>query len=427
MCEWGIKPFGDLFSVIYRYPSYYGINYVDKGVPEIRGELLNNSGTIDHNYRFVSELTANNYNKVRLNTGDIVLSVRGTVGKIGVVTETEKGAVITANLIRLAPNKNNYTSWIKQLMMSDNFKHKLEKACSQTTISTIQVPNLKNIKVNVPPYAEQYKIANILSTVDNTIEKTEALIEKYQKVKEGMMQDLFTRGIGEDGKLRPPYHEAPELYKETELGMLPKEWVIKPISEHASVLVGYAFKSEDYCQDGIPLIRIGNLFNNQLDMNREPVYLPHTFKDKFNNYLLEPNDMIISMTGTLGKRDYGFVVRIPKKSNQIYLLNQRVGKFIISREYEMDRDFFFHLLHSNCYLDALYSKAGGTKQANLSPSQITSICVCWPTIDEQKRIVAVLNEVNEFISKQKLYLMKTNKLKQALMQDLLTGKVRVPA
>lgn len=246
----------------------------------------------------------------------ILISVRAPVGDINI---SDKDYCIGRGLAAIVSDESHINYIYYYLLLQGD---SLKKFSQGSTFKAINFQALNEFDILIPSNRHRLEISKILFTIDNTIEKTEALIEKYQKVKEGMMQDLFTRGIGEDDKLRPPYHKTPELYKETELGVVPKEWVIEPISEHASVLVGYAFKSEDYCQDGIPLIRIGNLFNNQLDMNREPVYLPHTFKDKFNNYLLEPNDMIISMTGTLGKRDYGFVVRIPKKSNQIYFTNR---------------------------------------------------------------------------------------------------------
>ncbi len=65
---------------------------------------------------------------------------------------------------------------------------------------------------------------NILSTIDTAIEQTEALIEKYQHIKAGLMHDLFTRGVLPNGQLRPPREQAPELYQETAIGWIPREW-----------------------------------------------------------------------------------------------------------------------------------------------------------------------------------------------------------
>ena len=83
------------------------------------------------------------------------------------------------------------------------------------------------LPITCPPLPEQRKIAKILTTVDNLIEKTEALIAKYQSVKQGLMQDLFTRGLDQHGHLRPPYAEAPELYNKSELGWIPREWEVE--------------------------------------------------------------------------------------------------------------------------------------------------------------------------------------------------------
>jgi type I restriction enzyme S subunit len=82
------------------------------------------------------------------------------------------------------------------------------------------------------PHSPNKKIAKILSTCDEVIEKTEAAIAKYKAIKQGMMHDLFTRGIDTaTGKIRPSYQEASELYKESALGMIPKEWEVKRLED----------------------------------------------------------------------------------------------------------------------------------------------------------------------------------------------------
>jgi type I restriction enzyme S subunit len=106
---WQVARIADLTTLVYRYPTYYNITYLTHGVPEIRGELLRDNGLINNKaeaLRFVSEETAARFPRVRLSCGDIVMSVRGTMGKIGLVEEALSGAVITANLIRLATNQS---------------------------------------------------------------------------------------------------------------------------------------------------------------------------------------------------------------------------------------------------------------------------------------------------------------------------------
>ncbi|NJO97582.1 MAG: hypothetical protein HC764_17585 [Pleurocapsa sp. CRU_1_2] len=109
-----------------------------------------------------------------------------------------------------------------------------QNAITDTAVkgATLNKASLGKLSFRVPSECrKQKKIVKILNTIDRTIAKTEALIEKYQQIKAGLMHDLFTRGIGADGKLRSPREEAPELYQETAIGWIPKEWKIKSLAE----------------------------------------------------------------------------------------------------------------------------------------------------------------------------------------------------
>ena len=104
---------------------------------------------------------------------------------------------MTANLMRISPNREKvYPLWLKQFFLSDFFQSRLDQASSATTIKTIKAPELKAIELALPSLPEQNKIAEILTTVDEAIEKTSQIIEKGKEVKKGLMQTLFARGIG---------------------------------------------------------------------------------------------------------------------------------------------------------------------------------------------------------------------------------------
>lgn len=107
----------------------------------------------------------------------------------------------------------------------------------------------------------QCKIAQILSTIDQAIEKTESLIHKYQQIKAGLMHDLFTRGLTADGKLRPHREQAPELYQETPIGWIPKEWEWKRCKDICDrICVGIVIRPADYyVSEGVPAFRSANI------------------------------------------------------------------------------------------------------------------------------------------------------------------------
>ncbi len=186
--SWEAESIAALTSLVYRYPSYYKIDYKERGVPEVRGELLKENGEIEKDlslYRFIDDETAQRFPKVRLETGDIVMSVRGTMGKIGIARNIHSGAVITANLIRLAPDRQRMLpEFFKSVLISDRFKKALGMASPQTTIKTITASVLKSLRLPTPPTLdEQHEVVAILDAIDRKIE--------LHRRKRAVLDDLF--------------------------------------------------------------------------------------------------------------------------------------------------------------------------------------------------------------------------------------------
>ncbi|EGD0628324.1 TPA: restriction endonuclease subunit S [Escherichia coli] len=204
--------------------------------------------------------------------------------------------------------------------------------------------------------------------------------------------------------------------------MVPKGWTLGTLKDLADTIMGYAFRSEDFVPTGIPLLRMGNLYQNTLDLNRNPVYLPDSFKFDYKRFLVSPGDLVMSMTGTMGKRDYGFTVEIPSNT-QYSLLNQRVLKIVPKNN--ASSGYILNLLRSELILSVLYSFPGGTKQANLSAKQLQEIPVLIPPELEQKKIAQILSTWDKAISVTEKLLANSQRQKKALMQQLLTGKKRL--
>ena len=194
--EWDVISLGDSFEELYRYPTYYGITYVDYGVPEVRGELIKEDGTMEENatdYRYINRETADRFPRVHLEPDDFVMSVRGTMGKIAIVPKRLRGAVITANLIRMKFVKSVVVSeWARHFLCSTFFQAALDLATSATTIKTIQVPQFCSIPFRRPFIDEQIRIADVLDTHDSRIRTEEQYRDKLKLQKKGLMHDLLT-------------------------------------------------------------------------------------------------------------------------------------------------------------------------------------------------------------------------------------------
>ena len=179
--HWDTYGFLRGFNVVYRYPTYFDISYEQSGIPEIRGEAIGLDGQIVEldDMRFISPKTNSKFPMTQLALNDLVMSVRGTLGKIGLVDEKFVGANITANLLRLSPDPSLVRAeFLVWLMRAELFTIQLDLVSSQTTIKTVTVPQLGQIKIPVPSLQEQKDITTFLK---HECQKMEGLKEEANK------------------------------------------------------------------------------------------------------------------------------------------------------------------------------------------------------------------------------------------------------
>lgn len=251
------------------------------------------------------------------------------------------------------------------------------------------------LKFNLPPLPQQRKIAKILSTCDAVIEKTEAAIAKYQALKQGMMQDLFTRGIDpQTGALRPTYEDAPELYKESELGWIPKEWEVKRLEEYLNLKSGEGIKSES-------IEKIGEI----------PVFGGNGLRGFTKTYTHEGNHVLIGRQGAL--------------CGNIVIAN---GKFYASEHAVVvtildDSDYKW--VGNKLYQMELNQYSEASAQPGLSVNKIYKLLTANPNSQEQILITNRLESLDQKLRTEQEALLKYQQLKSGLMGDLLSGRVEV--
>jgi type I restriction enzyme S subunit len=193
-------------------------------------------------------------------------------------------------------------------------------------------------------------------------------------------------------------------------------WKDGVIADLADTIMGNAFKSADFVSEGLQLVRMGNLYQGKLQLDRTPVFLPKSFSKNHSQFLLNPFDVLMSMTGTVGKEDYGYVIQIPEDSPEL-LMNQRVVK-IVSKE-NCIKNFLLQLLKNESFLQVLYSLPGGTKQANLSIGQLKGIEILYPkNKEEQQKIANCLSSLDTLITAETEKLDHLKDHKKGLLQQL---------
>ena len=167
---WETPALSEVTDEIYRYPTYFGIVYENEGVPEIRGELIGKDGKLDTNpskLRFIAQATSDKFSRTQLTAGDLVMTVRGTIGKIGIVPAELSNANMTANLIRISPARSIIDPvFLLHVALGPYFLNQLSKASSSTTIKTIKALDLKVIPIPLPPLDLQQRFAAIVESIE---------------------------------------------------------------------------------------------------------------------------------------------------------------------------------------------------------------------------------------------------------------------
>ena len=278
----------------------------------------------------------------------------------------------------------------------------------------------------VPPLPQQRKIARILTTLDNVITQTEALIAKYQAIKQGLMHDLFTRGVDATGKLRPPQSEAPELYKQSELGWIPKEWGTSTL-ESLLADVPYAMRSgpfgssllkADLVEQGIPYLGIDNIHPEHFCPEFRRFVSPSQFQ-QLQRYAVREGDVVITIMGTVGR-----CCVIPDGIGNA-LSSKHIWTMSVAQDRYLPVLLCWQLNHSPWVLSTFRGKSQGGIMDSISSTTLKTLLLPHPPIGEQREIARRYESGTNEITLQELALGKFKLQKNGLMQDLLTGKVRV--
>ena len=181
--------------------------------------------------------------KFKVQRGDVLITkdseTPDDIGVPAVVVEEVGDLVCGYHLALIKPKRDlvDPVFLMKQLSTAVTASYFARHAAGSTRYG-LSNGAIANTRIPLAPLRQQQRIAAILTSLDTAIEKTEALIEKHQQIKAGLMHDLFTRGVLPNGQLRPPREQAPELYRETRSGWIPREWTLCQLGDIASVSRG---------------------------------------------------------------------------------------------------------------------------------------------------------------------------------------------
>lgn len=417
--DWEVNLIGNVSEIFGRigFRGYTVEDLVDEGFGAITLSPSNiQNGKMDFsNCSYISWKKYDESPEIKIANGDILLVKTGsTYGKSAIVKNLAKKATINPQFVVIKKTKCN-NELLGYLIQTPIVQEQIEASIvggaiptlSQKQIASFKIPLSKSIK-------EQQRIAKALSDVDALISTTEKLIQKKKNIKQGTMQNLLT------GKKRlpgfGPQTKSP-TYKQTELGLIPEDWEVKEFGDYASIVRGGSPRPiQNFLttnSDGINWIKIGDVKpEDKYIVSTEEKIIP---EGKSRSREVHKGDFILSNSMSFGRP---YILQIDGCIHDGWLAIQNYQE-------TFDGDFLYYLLGSDEIFKQYIEMAAGSSVQNLNKEKVAKLLV--PIFDkkEQTSIANVLSSMDKEIETLNTKLEKYRNLKTAMMQQLLTGKIRL--
>jgi type I restriction enzyme S subunit len=350
-----------------------------------------------------------------LEAGDILLNRTNSidlVGKVGLFVGSTR-VTFASYLFRLrAIEADAHSQWLAQVLNSPAYRQRLrEIATPGVSQANINRDRLRDVSIRLPPLGEQRKIAAILSSVDDAIDATQAVIDQLQVVKKAMMAELLTRGL-------PGLHTR---FKQTEIGDVPEAWHVVRAGELCSVITKGATPAEQTRDAGeVPFLKVYNLDRGgRIDFDYQPTFIPSSVHEhELRRSRVVAGDVLMNIVGPpLGK--IAVVPRGFPESN----INQAIAVF---RPVSVEAEFLAACLAAPSLFAWAVSRAKRTStQLNLTLEICRDYPMPLPPPEERSKIVAIFAGIDRRIDASMRSLDGLAEVKSALMSVLLTGELRV--
>ena len=407
--EWHIEVLGECSNVTklagFEFTEY--MEYIDDGeIIALRALNLKNGKLNLEDIKKIDKKVSESLTRSKLYINDVLFSYVGTVGEVALIEENDKFH-LAPNVAKLTFNDSIVPKFALQYLMSSNMRNEINRYVTTTSQPALSMENIRKLKMIVPKKEEQEKISFILSTVDEQIDNVDALIEKNKELKKGLMQTLLIKGIGHT------------KFKKTEIGEIPEEWELESMNKIVtSTQLGTNTLGKE--NEKIPMLKMGNLTIGGFDFNKLE-YISEEELEMNKEYILSNGDFLFNTRNTL---------ELVGKSA---VWNSQIDKAIFNSNIMRIKycskinDFYM-----GCYFSSdigwkqLKSiSTGTTSVAAIYTKDLMKIKVIIPSIGEQEKIVSILLEVDKKIEEYENNKQKLEELKKGLMQQLLTGKIRV--
>ena len=364
--------------------------------------------------------------QIEVHEGDVLVTKAGPRHRVGVVCHvprTRSQLVVSGKMIGLRPKPEVVDArFLAGFLGTKEPQKYIHDRTTGMAESQVNFANevLLDAPLRLPPVHEQHLIARVLDTLDTAIRETEALIDKLKAVQQGLLHDLLTRGIDAKGQLRPPQSEAPQLYKESPLGWIPREWDASQLCMLTKLITsGSRGWAAYYAESGALFLRSQNVRMGYLDLTDRQLVKPPTGGEG-ERTKLEPSDLLITITGN----GVGNVAHVPDEWAETAFVSQHVG-LVRFNDPQLALLATHHFVEGAPGNQQIVSAQYGQSKPGLSLENLRGFWIPIPAEGETSVINSKIACAYERLAQEEGLAHQLRSLKLGLMDDLLTGRVRV--
>ena len=388
------------------YAMHQGINtvtekveYLSEGIPIIQSKHITKGYLHFSDAKFLSLEDYKKYQfKYQPKVDDLLICNIGTIGKSIRISE-ENQFLIAWNLFLIKIKRDQLYSSFFAHYLNYLADHKyFDRFLTGGTVKFINKKTMGNIPVPLPPIYQQKKIAAILDAADTYRQKTKALIKKYDELTQSLFLDMFGDPVTN-----------------------PNGWITIAIKEVCTLQGGYSFKSKDFVSEGVKLVKIANVYFE--DMVWDDVdFLPLDFLDKYFKFSLNEGDILMALTRPIIK-SLGTVKAITVNQSDLpCLLNQRVARFI-PNEKKLHKSYLLRYIYGSYFKNKIERYSSTSLQPNVSTKQIEEIKIMLPPIELQNQFAGRVQVIESQKSQAQASLAQAEDLFNSLLQRAFKGEL----
>lgn len=407
--DWGLIDLEKISDFITKgaTPTTYGFDWQKEGILFLKSECVSQNGLDLKPARFISNDADEHMVRSQIKADDILITITGNVGRVVILSKDFPGGNINQHIARIRINNGNmYNGYVYQYLNQDKCRRHYYKITTGQAYPQISLKQVRETLVPRPPLPEQQKIAEILTTVDDKISSIEDRIQQTEQLKKGLMEKLLTEGIG---------HTE---FKDTKVGRIPVGWDLVGCERLCEKITDGEHLTPTFIESGIPLVSAKdveetgvNFANVKFVSNADYIKMAKRCNPQKDDVL------IVSRGATIGRATLNSTAEKFALMGSVILL--KPNRNVITGMY------LSQYIKNPSTIKSLLNLSGSSAQQAIYLKDIKKLLLPCPSLPEQKQIASILSTVDE-----KLDVLHTKKanyetLKKGLMEQLLTGKMRV--